>query len=179
MGGQSLYCAPTIYKNKDFYAIDPAGRHQEFIARSPGEMTRLYGAGWRDWNPTDPPRYMIWQGTTKVILAPAPSVSRAATLIFEGFATTTSKVTGSTMHLWPLPGDDCPLPEDGQMALVYRVCQLRCVPYVGKIPEAAAKMQVFANLYRQERNDLEKNSATRFPKGRLGWAGRRFVARVL
>ena len=173
VASQSLYCAPTIYRVKDLYCRDAAGKVRELIARSAAQMSREYGVGWRDWRATDLPRFAVWEGDTKVRVVPAPVVSRSGALVFEGFATTTSKRTGSAAHLWPEPDDDCPIPEDGQMAVVYKLCLLRCLPYVGKLPEVQAKMAAFSAEYRRDLGDLEANSAKRHPAQRLGPGHRR------
>ncbi|MES2462073.1 MAG: hypothetical protein V4671_15925 [Armatimonadota bacterium] len=166
---QALYCAPTIYQIKDIYITDADGNTHELIARTPAEMTRQWDASWRDVSAIRIPDYLVYEGTTRVRLAPRPLISEGS-VVFEGFATTTSKVTGSALHLWPNETDECPLPEDGQMAVVYKLCALRCMQFLGnpQVPEALLKMQAFEAQYKSERGDLERNTTLRYPRGRLG-----------
>lgn len=254
IAGQSLYASPTIFRIKDLYVVDASAKIWELIVRTPAQMTREIGTYWRTWTSTDPPSYAVFEGDTKVLLAPTPSVTRGDALVFEGFALTTSKtspVVGSyvvddpgtgytfapdilvgappvqyggtatalatiaggslsgvipvlggsaytlgtppvivsggggtgaqvhavlaTAHLWPNPSDPCPLPEDGQMAVVYKLCELRCAQQAGNpaCPQAGAKLQTFAAQYRQEANALERNTMLRANPQRLGPGHRR------
>jgi len=172
VAGQATYCAPTLYRVTDVYCLDAAGKVTLLIARTPADLTRSLGAGWRDSATADPPQYLVWEGATRVRLSPTPSVTRPDALVWEGFGVTTSKilsgVNGLAAHLWPGEGDECPLPEDGQMAVVYRLCALRCLPLLGKTEAAGAQMAAFTAEYRRERGDLEANAARRYPSRRVG-----------
>jgi len=117
VANQAIYCAPKVYKPKNYEVIDingntlPLGRDntRSFNNRFPQ---------WQSWVAQDPPNWVVQDGLNYLTLAPTPSMDRANGLIITGFCASTLPKAGHTNHQWDLDTDECPLPQIAHSCVV-------------------------------------------------------------
>lgn len=169
---QAPYCAPPIYKLKAVYAIGDDGNEYELNRRNMRDMDELFGhRRWTTWNTCSQPSNAIALAKNRIQLAPAPSVSRTGGLIFAGFARSTDNSPGQQMHQWPNPTDECPLPQESHMGIVFRYNYYRLLQMLAGTdapPNTPALMKSYDDLYEESKGRLEDWSRKQYSEERIG-----------
>lgn len=83
---QEVYCAPAYFELKGAAVLNENGDWRPLFVTSVTEADARMADTWRNLQSADPPTHLIYRGFNKYLLAPTPSVTRAAALSFEGFA---------------------------------------------------------------------------------------------
>lgn len=168
---QSEYCDPFIYNIKAIYIIDDAGDQRPLSLFSTRDMNSLYPI-WRQWVTDLNPRYAMAQAMNRFVIAPTPSTNRDDALIFTGFAVTCDSSTAQAFHLWPDDTDECPIPQEGHDAVLYRYIWLRLLQMMAEpktAPIAAALMPTYERLYEEQKGRLETFAQIRYSQMQQGF----------
>lgn len=159
VANQRVYTMPEFYRLKTAYILDSAGLWLPLAITSVPRIQGETDAQWLNAEPIDPPRAAVISASF-LRLAPAPSVTRAGALAFEGYHRPGQYWTydGAGNGVPIADNHECPLPSWAHDCVYYF---MRWQATVGdERPEVRSRTAEYQAMYREELGEVEAKAAT-------------------